>query len=441
MKKNGFLIFLFIFSVFISLFWAFFYIHAPVGGDAETYDTTAQAINRQGIIKGFQSINQYISRPLYPVFLALVYAIFGHYYFFPIFIQIMLTFGTVFLVYAISKNLFGEITGRLSGILMALFPSAWAYSYILMREAITVFAITLLVFFLYKIKPDTKIFSFAILGLLFAFLGLLNAVLELLIIFIALWYVCIFYKKIDKKTLLKNMAALALVFLAINGFWIAFIKNQILRPNVSGDTPALLLMEKYERMQNIQNNYSLYFTAHSLGDFFALKMDKNYDKSVLRLGNNSRKLYDDLLTTMSQKQVDSLFYKNALSGFLSHPLLFIGQTVLEILKFTSPMTPFSSMQPMLANTHNNISDIAKAMIIISMRFISWVFYIFILATIIRKRKNLETMGWLVLIIIYYYLVYISIYAIARYSLPIYPLYIILFSAGATDLFEKNKKTS
>jgi hypothetical protein len=113
---------------------------------------------------------------------------------------------------------------------------------------------------------------------------------------------------------------------------------------------------------------------------------------------------------------------------------------IDFLKFNTPMVPDIRMQHMFAEpgSHPELSDFAKIGIILFIRFVYLIFAIFIVYAVIRHIKKWSQMSWILLIILYFNLFFSAIIGLARFSLPLYPFYIILFSLGLlTFLAKKN----
>ena len=121
-----------------------------------------------------------------------------------------------------------------------------------------------------------------------------------------------------------------------------------------------------------------------------------------------------------------------------HPVLFLEMTSLDFLKFNTPMVPDIRMQHMFAepNSHPGLSDLTKGAIILLIRFIYLIFAVLIIYAGVKRIKDWDKMGWMILIIIYFNLIFSNLHAIARYSLPIYPFYIILLVIGILMIWDK-----
>jgi tetratricopeptide (TPR) repeat protein len=120
-KEVIFLVVLFLFALGLRLIYLGQlqdtpWFDAPIE-DAQRYDEWAMAI-RQGT-----SFHQgpYFQAPLYPYFLAAVYALFGHSYLAPRVVQFLMGAVSVLLIYFLGKRTFGPQVGRVAAVLAALY--------------------------------------------------------------------------------------------------------------------------------------------------------------------------------------------------------------------------------------------------------------------------------------------------------------------------------
>jgi len=100
------------------------------------------------------------------------------------------------------------------------------------------------------------------------------------------------------------------------------------------------------------------------------------------------------------------------------------------------MIPNIRMQHMFTETHPELSDFTKAIIILIIRFFYLIFFALIIYAIIKNIKNWQEMSWFFIVIFYFNIIYSLIHAIARYSLPIYSAYIILATIGLIMIWNK-----
>jgi len=108
-----------LFAAFIIRF-AFILVLQPNGyyfSDTRHYDTAAQSI-----LAGEGFGEKYNRSPLYPVFMAGVYALFGHSFTAMRTVEALLSVLLILLVFQIAKRVFGDTAAWLSAILAAAFP-------------------------------------------------------------------------------------------------------------------------------------------------------------------------------------------------------------------------------------------------------------------------------------------------------------------------------
>jgi 4-amino-4-deoxy-L-arabinose transferase-like glycosyltransferase len=132
-----------------------------------------------------------IYEPLYPLYSAFAYKLFGDRFLYHRLILALMSSFTCILVFSIGKRLFNEKTGYLSALICAFYPYFIFYTVFLMSETFFIFFLALSVYFLVKIKdnPNWKdgiLFGIS-LGLTFltrsVILGLLPFLLILLLIY------------------------------------------------------------------------------------------------------------------------------------------------------------------------------------------------------------------------------------------------------------------
>jgi len=107
--------------------------------DAEAYHTKAQRIlSGQGLGDAV-----FYQDPLYPYFLAGLYALFGPGSPAALAAQCVLDAGTVVLVFALGRELFGVRAGAVAGAVAALYEPSLFYDVLLLKVALSVFLVTL----------------------------------------------------------------------------------------------------------------------------------------------------------------------------------------------------------------------------------------------------------------------------------------------------------
>ncbi|MBU1137158.1 glycosyltransferase family 39 protein, partial [Patescibacteria group bacterium] len=248
LSKNKFIFSLILLAAISGSFWGFAYERDPRlefsgSGEAISYDQTALKILEKGIFSSdLKGEGLSTDRFFYPVFLALVYKIFGHNYHAVTVVQIILFILIVLLVYKISQMIFKEKTARLAGIFTALCYSIASFSGVLYREVLFVFLVTLLIYCLYKSQITFKSIWFILAGIVATLSFLTNAIIQFFIIAAIINFFIVFHKKKFKEKLLKIGLFILSFILSISPF--------LLNGYISfggGGVEGLLLRERSEK--------------------------------------------------------------------------------------------------------------------------------------------------------------------------------------------------
>ena len=431
MTSRKFIILLFCLALVSGIFWGVNYSKDP-GDDALGYDQNALLTLENGVFfKGAQISD----RPLYPIFLAGIYKVFGHNYWAVRIIQIFLFIFSCFLVYWLCQMIFNEKIARLASLIMALCYSIASYTGLLLRGVFLLFLVVLLIYCLYRAQLSYKNIWFILSGIVMGLAILTNMVLQFLPLLIMLNFLIIGWK-LGLKKIYPKIIMFFLAFLLIITPWLItnFIYFDHL-PFSSGG--GLHLASKVEKMENIEGKYTQHLVGNTLGDFFAQKWYPNYNRKEARLGWQAFQEYHAWnIQGKDQTIIDNIMITEAKQKILKHPIMFLKITSIDFLKFNTPMIPNVRMQHMFAETHPELSDFTKASIILIIRFFYLIFFALIIYAIVKNIKNWQKMSWLFIIILYFNIIYSLIHAIARYSLPIYPFYIILFTLGVLAIGQR-----
>ena len=77
MLNKKFIVVLVLISLVTGVFWCIKYSHDPgISDDARGYDELAVSITENGLTEAFRGMST--DKPVYPMFLAGVYSVFGH---------------------------------------------------------------------------------------------------------------------------------------------------------------------------------------------------------------------------------------------------------------------------------------------------------------------------------------------------------------------------
>jgi len=418
------IILIFSIALISGFFWNQKMFGQPIGSDQVLYDSAAQNLQQEAGIE-----------PLYPLFLAGIYGVFGHNYDAVRIIQIFLFALTAVFVYLLAEKIFNQKIAVISGIITALFYGLANQASNITTETLFIFLIVLLAYALFKGR-------FAVSGIVLGLATLTRGIIQFFAILIALNIIIVFYK----KTSLKNTFLKAGVFLV--GFLIILIPWQIkIRSNNVLVAPrgGEILSVRAELMENLYHNYPAHLIGHLFGYYFSQKVYPDISSTVFRETPKTKQVISDLLKSgRCYGETDKILLKEAKIKILAAPHKYVLMSVLDFISFNSPIIPRGSLwqntltiHPMFAEGRQpNIPEWAKTVIILDIRLVWFAFLFLVIYGLIKNLKKWDKIGWLFLIIIYFNLAYSAVHAIPRYALPIYPFYVILAVVGISILWEK-----
>jgi len=162
-----------------------------------------------GVIKWGHPTSMF--EPLYPLFSAGAYLVFGDRFFWHRFVLAIMSAGTCLFVYGIGRRLFNENTGRIAGLISAFYPYFIFYTVFLMSETFAIFFLAGAVYYFVRLKDEPGI-KFAILFGLWLGLAFLNRSIILGLIPFFLLYL-IFYDRKQFFPIFLSFLTFAMVIL------------------------------------------------------------------------------------------------------------------------------------------------------------------------------------------------------------------------------------
>jgi len=435
LSKKKFILVLILLAIASGVIWGLPFDN-PLKTDGIDFDNVAMSILENGFFYKSEFMNAMIERTFYPLFLAGVYKVFGHHLIVVCIIQIFIFAGLAVLVYKLCQRLFSERVARLASIITALCYSIASFTGYIYREIFFPTLIFLMVYFLYRAQKEKKAVWFVASGMVFGAASLTNSIIQFFIIFIIANF--LFLERKNIKEILPKLAVFLLAFAIFVSPWV--IGNYI----NYGRTPFLsksgvLLAMRAEKMHDIQGKVIQHIIANTTGDFFAQKMFPNYDPIEARFGWDSWNEWEAMVDGGTDpREADRILNERGVKEFIKHPIMFAEMSLIDFLKFNTPMVPDVRMQHMFAvpGTYPNLPDFVKGSIILFIRFVYLVLGAFIIYAVVKYIRHWQKMSWIILIIFYFNLAFSNLHALARYSVPVYPFYIILFALGFLALWDR-----
>lgn len=227
-KKNANLVFGFILGAFFiiflyvcifdnSIFSNFGYpIHN--GGDSSEYAILTQNLVETGAFTLGNAPEMFRS-PGYSLFLAPFYAIDNSFYL-AIFAQILLVFGSAFLIYEIGKKFLPEFWAVICALFFALDPVTIFYSLSIFSDTLFTF-LTLLAVYLLFVRENRGFVTYAIAGVVLGFGALVRSAGEYLVIIFAVFALVEAVKRIGFRKAAVSVLLVLLTSLAVVAPWYA----------------------------------------------------------------------------------------------------------------------------------------------------------------------------------------------------------------------------
>jgi hypothetical protein len=183
LKDKYFLIFIFLAALVIRLAFVLPSNDIP-SADAYVYDRLGLSIAHGN---GYVDVNgdaHTFYPPFYPIFLSLIYILFGHSYAAVRIIQALMgAFGSV-LIYWIGKRLSGRMTGVLASFVSIIYLPFIKSSGLLLTELIFTFILLLIVYYLIRIQEGDLYTNLIMLGLLIGIAVLTKSIMLFFPVFI-----------------------------------------------------------------------------------------------------------------------------------------------------------------------------------------------------------------------------------------------------------------
>ncbi|AGB20175.1 ArnT family glycosyltransferase [Thermoanaerobacterium thermosaccharolyticum] len=218
------LVIIIIVALYLRLLFVYKVVQPPLSGDAKNYDIMVKQFLTKGFL-GYMSNtpNAYIT-PGYPLFLALIYKIFGFSNGSPLqavrIIQSIFSVLTVLFIYLIGREIKNNKVGLIAAFFSAIYPTfVWASTLILTE---TVYTFTFMVYLYLQIIAYKKpgIFVNVMTGVFFGLSILIRPAAAPIIV---IPYILMYFKFKDIRYTLKNFLYVLLGFTAIMMPW--WIRN------------------------------------------------------------------------------------------------------------------------------------------------------------------------------------------------------------------------
>ncbi len=440
MTRNKIIILVFLVALFSCFFWNQKIFGQPVSSDQGGYDRIAQNILAG---RGFTDQGREVgTEPLFPLFLAGVYGIFGHNYDAVRIVQIFLFAFLAVFIFLIAEKLFGGKIAAYSALAIALFPSLAIEAGNLATETLFIFLLAVSIFAFYWASLKNSNLCLASAGIFLALAAMTRSIVQFFIIVAVVNIFIIYYRRASLKMGFLKAAILLFAFFATLLPWYLHTNYSeiTISPRVGGGLAA-----RVERMEKFYQSYAGHFIGRLFGYYFSEKLGFQASYEDYRNTAGTSEIINTLIKSgKSEVEIDQQLTGGALKTILKEPHKYIAVSLLDFISFNSPILPQDyrwrntlEIHPMFADgRHPEIPEWAKIGIIIGIRGVWFLFLFLAIYGAVKIAKNWALSSWLILIVVYFNLAYSAVHAIPRYALPIYPFYFILAIWGIMNLLKK-----
>lgn len=432
----------------------FFFIYQPwdaevektlvLNGDAVQYHYLGIAI-----LKTFGFADNVFRTPVYPAFIALIYAIFGIHPYIVLLFQLVISVLSVFYVFKTGELCFNRTVGLFAAFIMALDPHQITFASWLFSDTLFAFLFIVSVFYFVKGVLNNDFKSILISALVLGINVLTKPVIQLFPICLIL--LCLIWRKLDIKTRLKFSLTYLLIPFLIALPW-------LLRNEIKYQHFAISSIVGFDKLV-----YSVPLTEHSLthksnGEVIdsLLTKIKTEHPEIKNLPENSAKIWSNMsfeATDIYATYADA-YLKEHRAAYLK--LHFIGMVKLMLNMGTQNMLDKMHVQNKKFSDEerytNGIFQLAKKFVFtkspeeVALGLFIVVFlllcYLYGFIGVFYTIKNKE---YLLLFlfggsVLYFLLIYGKL-PIVRFKLPITAMYSILSGYGFyyVHLFKRENK--
>lgn len=398
-KKNSFFLYTIILSLLFKI--GLLYIFpSDTNPDTPGYTAIAQSIvSGRGYTMG-NDIVTFAREPVYPLFIASIYSIFGYNNFYVSFFQILISIIISFNIFIIANKFFGYNTAKISFALSCFYPILAIYSTIILTETIFAFFLSLSILLLiYALQKEYKILFF-ISGISFGLANLTRP--ETILLFILTVLLVVLIKTNYMNSLLKGLLII-IGFIVISSPWYIFKyskSNSIISAQSGGPGPVLWYTAKCALIDGI-----------------------NHEKETTVLNELHYRM-----TNNSNHEINKILFKEAVIIIVKHPVKQIKYLSKHFIKFW--ITSHSSIFGISETNSQYLKQ--KKYILLLIKTTLLLMHILLLGSaiagiIMSFNKSLQYL--IFLLTTFFSSIYILVDTSSRHHVP-YLYFLIVFSAFA-----------
>jgi len=413
-----------------------------VRSDAIGYNELAKSIINDFSFE-FKGQKNSFRTPGYPVFLAIIYSIFGVKPYIVLIFQIIINIFSILILYEIAKKIFNRKIALISSFLFSIDPHTILYTCELFTE--TFFTFIILLAFMYFVKAiDTKKVKCFILAALFFGLSTLIRPISQFIPIILIGLILI-YPKFNFRLKFKSSFIIVMIFLMTISPWMYRNYKSFSTINLSSLPAWDLIFYNVAYTEYVKTNNKIEQIRRVLS-----KQVKLEGANFSHYMNESAKTFENgvfykkVSFNYIGDNVFLFFYVNLRNSTMV--FLNVGtKGILSMFGIKEIELPNMAANSLTKNIINIFKYKPKSeiLLILFMSIFFLIVYTFSIIGIFNlyKKKQYYKILLFLVIILYYTLLLSAMGNAARFKVPVVPFYSILSAVGLNYLIYKRKKLS
>ncbi|KKP24460.1 MAG: hypothetical protein SZ59_C0002G0306 [candidate division TM6 bacterium GW2011_GWF2_28_16] len=408
--------------------------------DSNQYNEIASKLAEKGNFLNADNTPNFFRLPGYPIFMAVIYKIFGKNQTTMLFIQIIISLLIIYLAFILSNQIFhNTLTSKITALIFTIHPGIILFSGLQASESIFIIFLLLFLIFLFNGINKNKIFYFIFSGIFIGIAGLTRNVGEYL--FLGSIFAILLLSKEKLLLKIKHIITIFLPYFSIISIW--FIRNYILTGFIFLHTLT-------------GQHFLRYNAVHILMDINNCTWESPHQELFKNRNNTIKKLEQKTHRVLTEIEQDRIALKLAYNIINQNKLIALKDAIKQI--FITCFTPYSFMflnlpPGILFNQHTStitkikyyLTNTIKYPIIIPFIILDILidlilligFLFFIINAI--KHKNLFNIS---IVLLFFTLILISItlsYGCARLRIPAEVFIILIASFGLAKFLYKFEK--
>lgn len=388
---------IFFFALSLRLIYIFFFVgfETPPVSDGKYFDQVAVNLAEGNGFSLQPGIPTTRKPPVFTVFLAIIYKIFGHSYSAARFLQSVLGACIPLITYIMAKSIFDNRTALIAGIISSIDPALIMFCGVFFSEILLTLTTMFFTLFLLKENKGPNLKNAVLSGMLLGLSISIRPLFIFMLIFVFLWKFLV--TKDHKKSFVFGMTVLVTSLIVMSPW---AVRNYIVYKKfvpLTTTTGLALWLSNDPASEGFVRNRS------AAPRYVETRTESDGDSYSDILVNNSR----------DEKEIDDMFLKMFIEKIKKSPAVFINLIPQKLIAFWDGFHFFSYFSP----------TVMKKKIIARIGYFV-IFPFTVIGAVISKNK------WRDLLIFYILTINLNIFAVIfyadyRFRLPVMPYFIIL----------------